>query len=255
MTGAKVKLKEATSYIPGGDPRKKQGDAFLELNEIRFSYPGKSAAVLNGIDLSFTREEITAIIGPNGCGKTTLTKLMMGILKPGSGSITLESRPLQEYTLAQIGRLIGYVFQNPNHQLFCSTVEEEIGFGLTNLGEETEIIRERVNFFLDYFELLPYRDQFPLHLSYGEKQRLVIAAVLAGEPEFLILDEPTVGLDPYRKKLLVDQLRKVAGMGGGMIIVSHDGDFVKHLAQRIITVENGRVEQDSSMKGQNDHES
>ncbi len=240
--------------MPAGNIIEETRKAFLELSQIRFSWPGKRTAVLSGINLTFTGKGITAVMGPNGCGKTTLTKLMVGILSPTSGEIRLEGRSLREYTLAQIGRRIGYVFQNPDHQFFCSSVAEEIGFGLTHLGEEPEVVRERVNFYLDYFELLPYRDQFPLHLSYGEKQRLAIAAVLAGEPRFLILDEPTVGLDIYRKKLLEQHLHKVAESGRGIIIVSHDNRFVNQLARRVITLENGQVKWDSDWRGKGNHE-
>lgn len=254
MTGRDTYIREEAQYIPARSSIGEAGAAFLELSQVGFSYPGKRPAVLNGINLTFAREGITAIMGPNGCGKTTLTKLMVGILSPASGEISLEGRSLQEYTLAQVGRRIGYVFQNPNHQLFCSTVEEEIGFGLIHLGEEPAVVRERVDFYLDYFELSPYRDQFPLNLSYGEKQRLAIAAVLAGEPGFLILDEPTVGLDIYREKLLEEQLHKVAELGRGVVIVSHDNKFVSQVAERIITLENGQVKWDSSWRGNNDHE-
>lgn len=246
-------MKEVQS-LSAGSAMEEAGAAFLQLSQIGFSYPGKKSAVLSGINLVFEKEEITAIIGPNGCGKTTLTRLMVGILTPTSGTIKLLGHSLQEYTLAQIGRRIGYVFQNPNHQLFCSTVAEEIGFGITHRGEEPAAVKGQVDFYLDYFELSPYHDTFPLHLSYGEKQRLAMAAVLAGEPEFLILDEPTVGLDAHRKQLLVDYLYKVAGLGTGMVIVSHDTGFVSRVAQRVITLENGRVKGDSSLRGTGSHE-
>ncbi|HWP98703.1 MAG TPA: ABC transporter ATP-binding protein [Syntrophomonadaceae bacterium] len=233
----------------------RESAAFLELRQIGFSYPRKKSAVLNGINLNFDREGITAIIGPNGCGKTTLTKIMTGILRPTNGDVYLEGRHLQEYTLAQIGRRIGYVFQNPDQQLFCSSVQEEIGFGMACLGEDPSVIAERVDFYMDYFELSSYRKAFPLHLSYGEKQRLAIASVLAGEPDFLILDEPTVGLDSYRKKLLADYLNKVAELGRGMVMVSHDTAFVSQVAERTVVLGNGWIQQDSSSsEGDNSHE-
>ncbi len=229
--------------------------AFLELSQITFSYSGKRTAVLSEINLSFEKQGITAITGPNGCGKTTLTKVMSGILSPTNGKVYLEDRPLQEYSLAQIGRRIGYVFQNPEQQLFCSTVAEEIGFGPAHLGWEPSAVGERVEFYLNYFELSPYRNAFPLHLSYGEKQRLAIAAVLAGEPEFLILDEPTVGLDVYRKRLLTDYLYKVARLGIGIVVVSHDTKFVGKVAERVIVLEKGQVQRDISSMGNDDHAS
>lgn len=238
------------SYMIGGNPL-----PFLQLNQIGFSYPGKRAAVLSKINLSFEREGITAITGPNGCGKTTLTKVMTGILAPTSGEVYLEGRPLQEYRLAQVGCRIGYVFQNPDHQLFCSSVAEEIGFSLTQLGKEPSAIKEQVDFYLEYFELSPYRNVFPLHLSYGEKQRLAIAAVLASKPGFLILDEPTVGLDAWRKRLLADHLHKVIQLGRGIVMVSHDTAFISRVAERVITLENGQVQSDSSWRGNGDYES
>jgi energy-coupling factor transport system ATP-binding protein len=204
---------------------------------------------LTGINLDLNKDEITAVVGPNGSGKTTLTKLMIGVLQPTEGEVLLEGRPIAEYSLAEIGRRIGYVFQNPDLQLFCSTVAEEVGFGLANRGCEPATVQERVAFYLDYFELAAYRNAFPLHLSQGEKQRLAIAAVLANEPEFLILDEPTIGLDAYRKKLLEDCLKKVARLGRGMILVSHDTSFINRMAERVVTLANGRIQSDSGRKG------
>ncbi|TEB07042.1 Energy-coupling factor transporter ATP-binding protein EcfA1 [Pelotomaculum schinkii] len=222
--------------------------AFLELSRVVFSYPRKMKPALAGIDLSLDKDGVTAIVGPNGSGKTTLTKLLIGVLQPTEGEVRLEGRPVAGYSLAEIGRRIGYVFQNPDLQLFCSTVAEEVGFGLANRGCEPADVQEKVAFYLDYFELTAYRDVFPLYLSQGEKQRLAIAAVLANEPEFLILDEPTIGLDACRKKNLEDYLKKVARLGRGMILVSHDERFVDKMAERVVTLANGRIQSDSGRK-------
>ncbi|HWQ42089.1 MAG TPA: ABC transporter ATP-binding protein [Desulfosporosinus sp.] len=227
---------------------------FLELSQVSYFYPQQSKSALTEIDINFDNEGITAIIGPNGSGKTTLTKLLVGILQPTAGEIRLKGRRLQEYSLAEIGRRIGYIFQNPDQQLFCTTVNEEIGFGLIHQGGEPEAVREKVDFYLEYFELTAYRNVFPLHLSKGEKQRLALAAILANEPEFLILDEPTVGLDAYRKKLLAEYLRKLARLNRGMIIVSHDLNFVMKVADRIIGLEKGQICWDSLQEGNTGHE-
>lgn len=223
--------------------------AFIELSQVTFFYPQKIKPALTRIDLAIEKGEITAIVGPNGSGKTTLTKLMIGVLKPAEGTVNLAGRPIAGYSLAEIGRHVGYVFQNPNLQLFCSTVYEEVGFGLVNQGCEPAAVQERVDFYLDYFELTAYRNAFPLHLSQGEKQRLAIAAVLANEPEFLIMDEPTTGLDAYRKKLLEDHLKKIARLGRGIILVSHDAPFVSRMADRVVSLEDGQIQRDSGQKG------
>ncbi|MDD3898518.1 MAG: ABC transporter ATP-binding protein [Syntrophomonadaceae bacterium] len=222
---------------------------FLKLSRVTFFYPEKISSAVTGINLDLEQDGITALVGPNGSGKTTITKLMIGVLQPTEGELYLKGHSIAEYSLAEIGRRIGYVFQNPDLQLFCSTVAEEVGFGLINQGCEPAAVAERVDFYLDYFELAAYRNTFPLHLSQGEKQRLAIAAVLANEPEFLILDEPTIGLDAYRKRLLEDYLNKAAQLGRGMLLVSHDESFVNRMAKRVVTMENGRIQSDSEQKG------
>ncbi|MEL7566872.1 MAG: ABC transporter ATP-binding protein [Dehalobacterium sp.] len=223
--------------------------AFLELRDVSFSYPRQDRLVLSGIDLVFKKEGITALVGPNGSGKTTLTKLIMGILSPITGGVYLEEQSLAKFSLAQIGCRIGYIFQNPDQQLFCRTVMEEIGFGLKYRGCSPEAVTERVEFLLEYFELTNYCRNFPLHLSRGEKQRVAMAAVLAHEPEFLILDEPTAGLDIYRKKLLGTYLTKISRLGRGTMIVSHDHSFVENTADRVVVLKEGRIQGDRKLRG------
>lgn len=216
---------------------------FYEIRRVAYSYPGKKYPALTGIDLRFEKEGITAIIGPNGSGKTTLSRLMIGILRPDEGDIYLDGHLITEYNLAEIGRRVGYVFQNPDLQLFCSTVAGELTFGMAASGLEKEKIKEKLDYYLDYFELHSRRDAFPMHLSRGERQRLAIAAVLVNEPDFLILDEPTSGLDARRRKMLAEHLRKIESSGTGILLLSHDLVFVKSIAGRIVSMKDGRVEE------------
>lgn len=218
---------------------------FIKLSQVNFHYPKQEKPVLTDINLEIGADRITALTGPNGCGKTTLSKLMIGVLQATRGRILLQGRPIGEYTLPEVGRQIGYVFQNPDLQLFCGTAAEEIGFGLSRSGFDSDQVKEKVDFYLDYFQLSQYRDIFPLHLSQGEKQRLAIASVLANEPRFMILDEPTIGMDAYRKKILEGYLKKVAQTGRGMVLISHDMKFIDRLADRVIEMESGQIMSDS----------
>ncbi len=227
---------------------------FLELSQVNFHYPKQEKLALDNINLEIEQKSITAVIGPNGSGKTTLSKVMIGVFPATGGKILLQGDPVSELSLAEIGRSIGYVFQNPDLQLFCGTVAEEIGFGLINRGCEPDRVKEKVDFYLDYFQLAEYRNAFPLHLSQGEKQRVAIASVLAAEPEFLILDEPTIGLDTYRKKILEGYLQKIACSGRGMVLISHDMSFVNRLADRVIQMENGHIVDDGDWKGNNGYD-
>jgi energy-coupling factor transport system ATP-binding protein len=213
---------------------------FIKFIDVGFSYPGQNKPVLQDVNLSIPKEGVTAVIGPNGSGKTTFSKLLMGILKPTGGLIRLDGEPLSSLNLAQTGRRVGYVFQNPGKQLFCETVEEEIGFGLQNLGLTPEQVSRKAREIMEYFELTRYSQSFPLSLSTGEKRRLAIAAVLALEPDLLVLDEPTAGLDPYRKKLLGDYLERVIASQRGVVIISHDHRFINKYATRLIRLEGGQ---------------
>ncbi|KAF1083794.1 Nickel import ATP-binding protein NikO [Sporotomaculum syntrophicum] len=216
---------------------------FMKMVQVGFSYPGQKKPLLNDINFSIHKEGITALTGPNGVGKTTLSKLMVGILAPSTGHITLKGQNMSSMALAQIGRLVGYVFQNPEKQLFCPTVSEEIGFGLQNLELPEHEVQRLVKENLAYFELEHLAQNFPLQLSEGEKRRLAIAAVLVLEPELLVLDEPTTGLDAYRKHLLGECLLKLVASKRGVFMISHDSNFIDRYASRILILENGRLKE------------
>ncbi len=209
----------------------------LEVKEITFQYERTEPIVLKDFSASFEREMITAVLGPNGVGKTTLSKLIMGILHPQQGSICLDGENLKDWSLAQRGKKIGYVMQNPARQLFSATVKEEVEFGLKNLGLNEDQAYEKGRCFLALFDLEQYEGRFPFSLSHGEKQRLVLASVLAMEPEYLLLDEPTSGLDQKRKQQLGLYLEQVCtGQNCGVIVITHDLNFARQFAGRHLTI-------------------
>jgi len=205
----------------------------INVENISYQYPQSSAPVLTAFSASFKPGEIVALRGRNGCGKTTLTKLLAGILRPSQGTIQINETDISQMDLFAIGQRLGYVFQNPNRQLFCDTVYQEVAFGLVNLEFTPERIKEQVDYYLDYFGLSHYRETFPGKLSHGEKQRLALAAVLALGTDYLALDEPTTGLDVSRRGELGRLLHRLKEeQNCGIIIASHDDGFITRYADR-----------------------
>ncbi|NLG65929.1 MAG: ATP-binding cassette domain-containing protein [Actinobacteria bacterium] len=209
----------------------------ITIDRVSYAYPGAQQAVLDEFSASFPPAALTAITGANGCGKTTLTKLMTGIVRPLAGRVTIDGTDIAPLSLAEIGSLVGCVFQNPTHQLFSTSVREEVSFGLRNLGLSDAQIAERVRHALTCFDLEEREDDFPLSLSHGEKQRLMLAAVLALRPAYIVLDEPTTGLDVVRRRALGVSLRQIAESNGcGVIVVSHERAFVSRYADAEISM-------------------
>lgn len=216
---------------------------FIELKNIEFEYEnGKK--VFHNFSLDIDKNETTALLGPNGSGKTTLGKLMVGILKPKKGQVCIFNKDTYEMSLSEIGSRIGYLFQNPEKQFFTNTVYDELSFVLKIKGFNEEYIRDKVEEKLKLFHLKGLEKSSPFLLSQGEKQRLAIAAVLINEPEYLILDEPTTGLDNRRKEILLNILNKLKYEGIGMTIISHDEEFVGRISDRLIGVIRGEIEYD-----------
>ena len=200
----------------------------LSAIDISFKYPKSEKNIIRNFSGTFHRDKITAVEGPNGAGKSTLAKLLTGILKPDLGEITLDGEDISDFSLAQIGKNVGFVMQNPSVQLFSTSVKEEVEFGLKNIGMSDEDAENRGMEYLSYFGLCEYVDKFPYELSVGEKQRLVLASVMAMHPKYLILDEPTSALDYGRKKILGDLVLKIKkSLGTGIILISHDTAFVE----------------------------
>ena len=212
----------------------------IEFESVTFTHPSGVTAIRD-VSLQIAPGELVAIVGANGAGKTTLVKHINGLLKPTKGTVRVFELDTRKTSVADLSRHVGIVFQNADHQLFSETVQEEIAFGLRNLGLKAEMLSKRLDWALGFFELEQYRDVAPLILSGGEKKRLCLACVLAWDPEVIILDEPTVGQDYTQKEKLEQMIRMLLTRGRTAIVVSHDIEFVWSLQPRVLVMAGGQI--------------
>ncbi len=212
----------------------------IEFRDVTFRHP-TGVTALDGVNLTIGDAQTVAIVGENGAGKTTLVKHITGLLKPTSGTVTLDGEDTRKKTTAELSRKAGVAFQNPDHQLFSESVEAEIAFGLRNFGFPEDVVTQRVDWALNFFNLTEYRKSSPLILSGGEKKRLTIACVLSWDPKVVVLDEPTVGQDAIQKEKLAGIVRQLRSTGKTIIIVSHDIEFLWPMQPRMIVMARGRI--------------
>lgn len=182
-----------------------------------------------------------AIIGPNGSGKTTLVKHFNGLLRPRRGKVFVNGEDTEGRTVGQLARQVGYVFQNPDHQIFCPTVEEEIGFGLRNLGFLDEEVRERISETLRLFRLEEQAQKPPAILGYGLRRKVTLAAVYAMRPQIIVLDEPTTGLDWRSCTELMEMTAALHREGHTVVLISHDMKLVARFSERTLLLNAGQV--------------
>jgi len=202
---------------------------------------------LDGVTLSIGGGETVAIVGENGAGKTTLVRHTNGLLKPTSGSVKVDGVETRSTTTATLSRKIGIAFQNPDHQLFSDSVENEVRFAMRNFRFPEERIAERLEWALSFFGLEQYRKSSPLVLSGGEKKRLTLASILAWDPDVVVLDEPTVGQDSLQKAKLAQIFSLLRSTGKTIVIVSHDVEFLWPLQPRLVVMSGGKVVADGEM--------
>jgi len=215
-----------------------------EAKELFYSYPDGHRAV-NGISFCIHHGESVGIIGANGAGKSTLLMLLNGILTPFQGDVIIGEVKLNKSTLNMIRQRLGMVFQDPDDQLFMTTVYDDVAFGPRNLKIDEPQVERRVLSALEQVGIAHLKDRAPFHLSAGEKRAAAIATVLSMSPDILFLDEPTSSLDPKSRRRLMNILK---GFEHTKIITSHDLDMVLELCSRVIVLKNGQVIADGPAK-------
>jgi energy-coupling factor transport system ATP-binding protein len=212
----------------------------IVIEDVHFSYPNNVEA-LKGISLTINNGEFIAIMGQNGAGKTTFIKHFNGLLKPSSGTVRVDGVETTKTSVAALARNVGFVFQNPDHQLFSETVEEEIAFALKNFGFDKETIEKRITWALNLLSLTQYRTTSPFLLSGGERKRVALASVLAWDPETLILDEPTIGQDHDQKEKLRQFILQLQSQKKTVVMVTHDVEFVAECNPRVLLMRDGKL--------------
>ncbi len=208
----------------------------LDIQDLHFSYPDGRKA-LRGVSLFINPGEKTALVGPNGSGKSTLLLHLNGILR-GEGEVHVCGKELTDESLRQIRALVGLVFQDPDDQLFSQSVYEDVAFGPLYMGLPKEGLAQKVRQALEDVGMAGSEKRVPHHLSEGEKKRVAIATVLSMDPEVLVLDEPTAGLDPRGRRELIQLLR---GLPQTMLVATHDMRMVAELFERTVIIDGGQV--------------
>ena len=214
----------------------------LEALDLHYTYPDGTRA-LRGVTLRVPEGSKVAVLGPNGAGKTTLFLHLNGLLRPRKGTVRFAGREVRydRKSLGELRRAVGMVFQDPDSQLFCASVFEEVSFGPANLGLAPEEVRRRVREALQATDAEDLAERPTHYLSYGQKRRVCVAGVLAMEPRVLICDEPTAGLDPRQSAGLVELLDRVACRSGTVLIATQDVDLAYSWADYAYFMDGGRV--------------
>ena len=218
--------------------------AALAVEGLEFFYPDGRHALM-GVDLTIAPGERVALLGPNGAGKTTLALHLNGIYRAARGSVHVGGIELVDRTVAEIRQRVGLVFQDPNDQLFMPTVREDVAFGPANLGITDDALHERVDQALGQVGAGHLADRVPHHLSGGEKRLAAVAAVLAMDPDVVVLDEPGSGLDPAGRRELISTL---TGLDVTLIVITHDLPLALELCQRSVILDEGRVVADTGTR-------
>lgn len=212
----------------------------VELRGVSFAYPTGTQA-LRDVSLSIPAGQTVALVGQNGSGKSTLARTLIGLLRPQAGGVLIHGRPVGRRSVGELAREVGYVFQNPDHQIFAASAREEVAFGPRNLGLKGEALVRRVQEALAAFGLEEFADLPPAVMGYGVRRLVTLASVWAMQPDIWVLDEPTTGLDARHTAQLLERLRALAAAGRTVLFITHDLRLAAELAERIVVLHRGRV--------------
>jgi energy-coupling factor transport system ATP-binding protein len=234
--GEKIEKTEAAPSVGGGEP-------LVVFENVDFRYSDETPYILQNVNLEIRRGDLIAVLGPNGAGKSTLIKHAIGLLKPTSGRVLVEGKDTRSMSIAQIARVLGFVFQSPTHMLFAPTVQEELEFGPKNLEYKTDVIQKAVAESVSTVNLSGLEEYPPLGLSFGQQKRTTIAAVLAMQSKIMVMDEPTAGqdyanythfMDAMCKPLAGGQQSLVASNFAATLFITHDLDLAVTYANRVL---------------------
>jgi len=230
----------ATATTPAPElPTSQKATPAVAVEAVSFAYPG-GAPALAGLSLTVQPGEFVALVGPNGGGKSTLARHINGLLRPQQGAVALFGQPSAGRPVGELARSVGYVFQNPDRQIFAATVREEVAFGPRNLGLAGQALTQRVTEALAAFDLTALAEAPPAVLGYGLRRLVTLASVWAMQPAIWLLDEPTTGLDARLTGLLMERLHTLHGSGHTVLFITHDLKLAAG-AQRIVGISQGRV--------------
>jgi energy-coupling factor transport system ATP-binding protein len=228
--------------------------AIIETTNLTYTYPGASHPSISDVSLRVEKGEFVLITGPSGCGKTTMCRTFNGLIPQFyqgelKGEITVAELNAAKHPTYELAKHVGLVFQNPENQLFALSVEKDVAFGLENLGFNREEMKKRVNWALELAGISDLRERSPHEMSGGQQQRVAIAAVLAMQPEIIVLDEPTSFLDPLSAQRIFEVINDLnKNLGITVVLVEHRLDLTAKYANHIIIMEQGKVRFDGETR-------
>jgi len=228
--------------------------ALIEAKNLRYQYPSGTALSIRDVSLSIEKGEFVILTGPSGCGKTTLCRCLNGLIPHFyggklEGELKVAGLDVREHPIHELAQHVGFVFQNPENQLFALSVEKDVAFGLENLGLSREEMRRRVDWALRITGIEGLRERAPHELSGGQQQRVAIAGVLTMQPEVLVLDEPTSFLDPSTAEKIFEVIYELnKSIGITVILVEHRMDLASKYADHVIVMDKGRIVLDGTPK-------